>query len=548
MVLTRSTGTGFGSDHVVSGTANETGEYLKHRLAYAMAKPGSQPMFLDRENKNAGRCASVSEALASGRAFATELIDEIIPIDLDTDQPSVEDVRAYLAEQRIPYLACRSGGALSLGVSRHHVYLWVPDEGQRATLLPILSTWLEGGAVRYGQRMRPPGSPHSSGIGTSEPVNRQQARGFLEQLGSRERRLPRPLPPDVEQLLVDGPRTDRSTFDMKVIWRLVLLGYSDLEIIELAYSDRYPFSDKARGLGIGSRDSLRYLEKTIGRVRAKAVEGFFASRADVDSWLANALCWVDQAVPAFFGTTYTRRVFVACLRAFMDRHTTETALSSRSVASLAEVAKGTAGKHLEVLARGGWLLRVIPGRPGESADASVYRLNVPKIDPLLGHDGGVTLGMGQLPELPSNPIFMRGFLNESGRTVVNAMEPGDDMSRKELMEATGLSSSTLHDTLDRLREEQYLLIEKVGHGQYKRTDRTIGDLEYATEAEIVSSNRNDMFQQERHVYGRFLSERKRMTPKQQRDYVGPQTIQASPNGEWTAPLAQPVQQTTGTTT
>jgi hypothetical protein len=60
------------------------------------------------------------------------------------------------------------------------------------------------------------------------------------------------------------------------------------------------------------------------------------------------------------------------------------------------------------------------------------------------------------------------------------MEPGDDMSRKDLMEATGLRSSTLHDTLDRLMKEPYLLIEKVRHGLYKRTDRTIADLEYAT--------------------------------------------------------------------
>jgi hypothetical protein len=127
MVLTQRTGTVLGTGQLVSSKTHGGWEYLIHQLAYAMTRPESRPMFIDKYNEKAGTCASVSEAFATRRPFATDMIPEIIPIDLDTDQTSIEDVSGYLDQRQIPYLVCRSGGAVTPGVARHHVFLWVPD-------------------------------------------------------------------------------------------------------------------------------------------------------------------------------------------------------------------------------------------------------------------------------------------------------------------------------------------------------------------------------------------------------------------------------------
>jgi hypothetical protein len=80
-------------------------------LAEAIAKPGSDALLIDRDNRPHGR-VSIPEAARSGASFAVELADDMVGLDVDTREAArwVRNcLRERLESRKIPMVVQNSG-------------------------------------------------------------------------------------------------------------------------------------------------------------------------------------------------------------------------------------------------------------------------------------------------------------------------------------------------------------------------------------------------------------------------------------------------------
>ena len=81
------------------------------RLATNVVDPASRPMFLDGDNRNAGRARSLKAAWDSGRAFCCALRSEVVPIDVDESQVHLMDrYRDEIESSGKPFIEAASSG------------------------------------------------------------------------------------------------------------------------------------------------------------------------------------------------------------------------------------------------------------------------------------------------------------------------------------------------------------------------------------------------------------------------------------------------------
>lgn len=128
-------------------------------LAEAIAKPGSDALLIDRDNRSHGR-VSIRKAARSGMSFAVELADDMVGLDVDRRE-AAQWVRNFLVEQletrKIPMVVLNSGTPGHL-----HVFAHVPDSDFKREI--ETAARFAGCTVRVGQRIRPPLSPHRCGL------------------------------------------------------------------------------------------------------------------------------------------------------------------------------------------------------------------------------------------------------------------------------------------------------------------------------------------------------------------------------------------------
>lgn len=168
-------------------------------LAYAeaIARPGTKALLLNSNNaaqvdENGNpKWVVLAEAVASGFAYAIQPRSRLLVLDID--KPEHHEWAARLTglamEAGWDVVRVASGG----GSDRFHLWIiFPPGWGFRETKRWALENGAVGEAVRAddGQRVRPPGSPHRSGIGRAAVFGM----GPAEALRIFREAMDRPLP------------------------------------------------------------------------------------------------------------------------------------------------------------------------------------------------------------------------------------------------------------------------------------------------------------------------------------------------------------------
>lgn len=451
----------------------------------------ARPLYINRDNTNGGRARSLAEAWSDGRAFAVRMRPEILPVDLDADIVHLSHEVRLLAGNH-PCLEVASSG---LHAPSRHFYILLRDEEVREQVASDLAALVGSGALRRGQPIRPPGAPHRFRRERAVPVDEHEFRQFC-----------RAVLPDTSEILgwlqpstlrfAATRANDRSAHDHAVIRRLIAEGLSDGEIILLALGGNLAFSEKARELPSGIR--LTYLQRSLRKLRPTVFSrDQFRTRQDVDSFLERCEEAVSLIDPAEFGGHTARRVFTAAVSLFRDQHTLSRPLAVRTVAEHAQVSVQTAARQLGVLVTTGWLAK----REGASGGKAVtYGLETSKISTHLRALGGCATRSVLIQAGTDEPLFRRGILNESGRSVWNALDDSTALSPTQVSARTRIPVSTVQKALKRLLGVG--LVERPVRGRYVRSNEH--DLEVLAEqtgADVRAKQQRALYDRERAGFG-----------------------------------------------
>jgi DNA-binding MarR family transcriptional regulator len=286
-----------------------------------------------------------------------------------------------------------------------------------------------------------------------------------------------------------------------VTWRLILGGLSDTQILVLALWDKIPFSIKmreqqARTPGQG----LAYLLGGIAKIRAKAIipHRLIHSRQDADQYLTRIRAAAETIPSTDVGGIIRRRVFLAVIDMCQVQHSTTGTISARSLAKAAGVHRNTASKALRDFVKAGWL-RFVSAASG--ARPAEYSLDTPRLVTYLKTRGGVpsryVTGTGET----NHVAFWHGHLNESGRLVYGAIPNGPPVKRKQVIQATGLASSTVDRALSKL--VSWGLLEKPERALYARVDVDLDVLAETYGLDLREKKREQGTERERVQFGRY---------------------------------------------
>jgi hypothetical protein len=188
------------------------------------------------------------------------------------------------------------------------------------------------------------------------------------------------LQPSARDLITAGPgQGDRSNWDHKVTWRLILDRLTDTQILVLALWEAIPFSEKMREqMSRAPRRGLGYLVRGIARIRAKAIipHRLIHSRQDADQYLNRIRAAAETIPPADLGGILRRRVLLAVIDMCAEQHTITGTISARSLGAAAGVHRNTASAALRDFVKGGWLRFVSAASGARAAEYSLDTLRL----------------------------------------------------------------------------------------------------------------------------------------------------------------------------
>lgn len=151
-------------------------QYNSDHLYDILVDTGQPAMYLDANNKNDG-FDDWDRANNSGRAYCIRMLPEVIPVDIDAEHFDYLDTfRQIIAADGAPYLEMMSGGPAS---PNRHFFVHVPDERRRNALLNELQRVCGAKPIRYGQKIRPPLTPHRNGRAMSVPTHASAVDDFV---------------------------------------------------------------------------------------------------------------------------------------------------------------------------------------------------------------------------------------------------------------------------------------------------------------------------------------------------------------------------------
>ena len=146
-------------------------------LAASLVSGKKSFMYIGENNRQAGWADSLVEAWDSGRAFCCDMRPAIIPVDIDAGQLDyLDEFRTLIEASGHAFVEVASSGLAS---PNRHFYVEVEDADTREAFCEALRGICGAMPVRVGQKMRPPGTPHRSGLAISEPVDPAQVDRFL---------------------------------------------------------------------------------------------------------------------------------------------------------------------------------------------------------------------------------------------------------------------------------------------------------------------------------------------------------------------------------
>lgn len=129
-----------------------------------LAIPGAPVGRIGTDNQSLGR-TTIDAALNAGHTFAIAIRTDVVPIDVDDEQPEViDDLIRFMESMGWEYLVFGSGR-----LGHHHVYVVAASEPHANSVADVLRTHLSqvDATVVHRGYLRPPGTPHRSGRPTS---------------------------------------------------------------------------------------------------------------------------------------------------------------------------------------------------------------------------------------------------------------------------------------------------------------------------------------------------------------------------------------------
>lgn len=342
---------------------------LRMDFAQALTKRNGKALLIRRDNKGDGWRA-IPEAVASGRAYAVEVADDVLAIDVDCLDHAAP---AHVIAEKCRALHASPVLIASGQPGRFHVFARIDDRVAHTKV--VREAKALGLTVR--RTIRPPLAPHRLGHAPSliEPQNP------LEALARLRRPTPARLSPRMTRLLVVGDVDGRYPSRSEVVHALACAAHQagwSWEDFEQALLDRANCGGaKAQELHRvrGRVDAARYLRLSWQRAReylrtepSRSATGASAIATRVQH-LADHRAWPGKA-----GST-DRAVLAAHLAIAITTNKRIYYASVREVAEHAGISVPTAVKSHRRLMESGWLRRL---RIGVGHHASLWRLELPR--------------------------------------------------------------------------------------------------------------------------------------------------------------------------
>lgn len=445
------------------------------RLAAAVAA-SSRALLLDASNRPDG-WLPLSEAIASGRAYAVEVAPHLLALDADTVDGRYLSLAQALSDAGAPTVEVTSGGA----GGRRHLWLSLSDDVSAPLRSAVEDAARARGVdVRAGARLiRPPLSPHRSGARgvlltpatIEEACARLQAQGVTaahleDALGRLRARTGHaqgtahpaarpltspssaPLPPALDALMRQGDTAAAYRSTSEALWTLALAlanrGTPTEEAVALlAASPLWQASSKAQrasGLAWLAQDYGRALERVASRPR-------LASRPDAQHLLSRleraAALW---RWPRNLGSR-PLSLAKACAGVLKIARTAGVidgvSVSVRSLSLASSLSSGAAHRALRILTAEG-VLEVTERAQGE--DAARYRIALEH--PLWQSATDATAGDGAQPD--ADAWRGRGALGGAAWRVLLLLEVEGALSAEDLAGTYGAGRRHIRKVLRRL--------------------------------------------------------------------------------------------------
>jgi biotin operon repressor len=391
------------------------------RLALAVAKPGSDALVIDQDNQSADRMP-ISEAAGSGVCFAIELAEDVVGLDADNKGAArwvATWLMSELERRKIPPVVLNSGRPGHL-----HLFARVTDPALKQEI--EIAARFAGCNVRAGQRIRPPLSPHRSGLPVSlvTPANAAQALLALAPIDEQKPTIKRRGPSGrIFALLRDGYREGHYNSRSEVIQAIALAAvnqqYSEEWLFTVLRNPQNRAGEKVQRMT--EAEARRYVARSYCKAQAYAAahpafghrgEAVAAIREKIDR--ATDLILLSAGSGQTGATDYS--VTAAHLTIARRIGSLTYGASDREVAQLAGVSRPTVIKAHRRLVKRGVLKRI--RRPVFGATtASQWRIGLPSesvadiTNPVLM--GGVRLIGKADHTTPGADLWRRGGLGKS---------------------------------------------------------------------------------------------------------------------------------------
>ena len=401
--------------------------------------------FYDGSKNHAGDwCNSISEGVASGKAFFGKVRPEIIALDID--QEDGLDIAKEMAESlNYDTVIVASGQP-----GRAHVFLRVDHNGRRQKVIQSLKSQFKDrltSSLDVRQSIRPPLTPHR--LGKHVKIINCTPEDAINRLKRKPRKTSHDRELAISQALVNGWEDGKR--NKGLFWlasETIRAGWTEDQYIQAVLNHRNGAGEKVYEERRNNAAQVEYLQQTFQRARGKA---WSEAKKPLNEWLA----------PIKESRQYTRRtstVKVAEALAIIATKagTTEVGVSERRVADQAGVSRRTVSKALTLLREDGHIKCI--SRSKNPREANQYQLIFNK-----GSQLSITRSSLPLREVATNlektSEAFRGRFAIMG--LIDLLMNCDGATVKELAELKGVKSvQGLYPLLNQLIE--WGLVQKQG--------------------------------------------------------------------------------------
>lgn len=446
-------------------------------LARAIARPGTNALLIGPKNESQGRVA-LPKAVASGRAFAVDVTDDILALDADDETKGrfVEEILApELSGKGICPVVIASGQP-----GHRHLFARIED----GRLKEEFAGRAREQKIDERRTIRPPLAPHRQGL----PVELISPGSVAEALEALRPTRPQSqskgrLSSRIFKLLREGDSEgrypSRSEVDMAIATAVVNSGLSENYLLRVLLNPDNVAGEKVRE--IAGRQGQRAAESYVSRTYAKAKELVRRSPAFRDCTDARAaIASLEQAVNRASWKGKAGGTDRAIIESFIQ--IADSVGSLMFQASIRQIAERSGTESLSTVLRSigrlrQWVVRIKKGR---HLEASTWQVKAPLVDlnennnisrgserycSYEGHSAGEDIwrwtGLGKLAWLTWCAMWREGGTPR-------------EASVAEIATELGISRNAARRRLARL--QRYGLAARGGNGRWHPVSRDLREL------------------------------------------------------------------------